>query len=237
MRLSFFSSLLILLLVVMSAKSIVLFSKIQDQTKYAFVTHANSSLIETAYAKVNDSDSAKTIKDSSAASSGNYSENENSANANSSSKASQSIVTNTNIPNFGTGFSKDEVHVLQDLSHRRKELDKEQETLDMREDVLKATESKLDQKVQELKSLQSQVSELMKGYSAQENAKFQSLVKIYENMKPREAAKIFDELDMPMLIQIVTRMKEVRVAPIIAAMSPSKAKELSIELSKNRSLD
>ena len=77
----------------------------------------------------------------------------------------------------------------------------------------------------------------MKGYDAQENAKFQSLVKIYENMKPREAAKIFDELDMPMLIQIVTRMKEIRVAPIIAAMNPSKAKELSIELSKQRSLD
>ena len=43
--------------------------------------------------------------------------------------------------------------------------------------------------------------------------------------------------DMPMLIQIVTRMKEIRVAPIIATMNPSKAIELSIELSKQRSLD
>jgi flagellar motility protein MotE (MotC chaperone) len=107
----------------------------------------------------------------------------------------------------------------------------------MRQNVLSATENKLDQKVQELQALQAQVSELMKGYDAQENAKFQRLVKIYENMKPREAAKIFDELDMSMLIQIVTRMKEARVAPIIAAMHPSKAKELSIELSKQRSLD
>jgi flagellar motility protein MotE (MotC chaperone) len=56
-------------------------------------------------------------------------------------------------------------------------------------------------------------------------------------MKPREAAKIFDELDMSMLVAIVTRMKEVRSAPIIASMNPSKAKELSIELTKHQSLE
>ena len=216
MKLNFFSSLLILLLVTMSAKGVVLLSKIQDQTKYTFVTQANSSLIETAYAKT-DTAPVSAEQEPKVA------------------QKPESVATN--LPNFESGFSKDEIHVLQDLSQRRKELDKEQETLSMRDNVLKATENKLDQKVQELQALQTQVSELMKGYDAQENAKFQSLVKIYENMKPREAAKIFDELDMPMLIQIVTRMKEVRVAPIIAAMSPSKAKELSVELSKQRSLD
>ena len=224
MKLNFFSSLLILLLVTMSAKGVVLLAKIQDQTKYTFVTQANSSLIETAYAKTEEAPSAKSADEKPTAPSVVPA-------------ATNGDSVNTNLPNFKSGFSKDEMNVLQDLSHRRKALDKEQETLNMRENVLKATENKLDQKVQELQALQTQVSELMKGYDAQENAKFQSLVKIYENMKPREAAKIFDELDMPMLIQIVTRMKEVRVAPIIASMHPSKAKELSIELSKQRSLD
>jgi flagellar motility protein MotE (MotC chaperone) len=230
MKLNFFSSLLILLLVTMSAKGVVLLAKIQDQTKYTFVTQANSSLIETAYAVAE----PEPKKEQNAAAD---QEEVNTHASNVATKPVKSAATNTNLPNFDSGFSRDEVHVLQDLSQRRKELDKEQETLDMRENVLKATENKLDQKVQELQILQTQVAELMKGYDAQENAKFQSLVKIYENMKPREAAKIFDELDMPMLIQIVTRMKEIRVAPIIASMNPSKAKELSIELSKQRSLD
>lgn len=221
MKLNFFSSILVLLLITMSAKGVALFAKIQDETKYTFVTQANSSLIETAYAKEEDDTKKDEVEPVLA--------EKNVA------TKSKNIITN--IPNFESGFSKDEMSVLQDLSHRRKELEKEQETLNMRENVLKATENKLDQKVEELKALQTQVSELMKGYDAQENAKFQSLVKIYENMKPREASKIFDELDMPMLIQIVTRMKEVRVAPIIANMNPSKAKELSIELSKQRSLD
>lgn len=223
MKLSFFSSILVVLLVIMSAKGFVLFAKIQDQTKYTFVTQANSSLIETAYA--NSSAEKKASK------------SETISNVKEIAAEPTNAQIATNIPNFQSGFSKDEMHVLQDLSQRRKDLDKEQEALNMRENVLKATENKLDQKVEELRALQNQVSELMKGYDAQENAKFQSLVKIYENMKPREAAKIFDELDMPMLIQIVTRMKEIRVAPIIASMNPSKAKELSIELSKYKSLE
>lgn len=223
MKLNFFSSILILLLVTMSCKTIVLISKIQDETKYNFVTHANSSLIETAYAK-DETENTPTAPNSAVVA------------ANASAPVAQNSI-NTNLPNFENNLSKDEVQVLQDLSSRRQALDKEQENLNLRENVLKATENKLDQKVQELKALQEQVSELMKGYDAQENAKFHSLVKIYENMKPRDAAKIFDELEMPMLIQIVTRMKEVRVAPIIAAMNPSKAKELSIELAKQRSLD
>jgi flagellar motility protein MotE (MotC chaperone) len=229
MKLNFFSSLLVILLITMSAKGVVLLARIQDETKYTFVTQADSKLIETAFAK-DDASNAK-------------SEPQPQTSSDTNSKTSEKVKLGpqetlaTNIPNIDTNLSQNELKVLQELSNRRSELDKTAQTLDMRENLLQATENKLDQKVQELKSLQQQVSDLMKGYDAQENAKFQSLVKIYENMKPREAAKIFDELDMPMLIQIVTRMKEVRVAPIIACMSPSKAKELSIELAKQRSLD
>jgi flagellar motility protein MotE (MotC chaperone) len=220
-RLDFFSSILIILLITMSVKVISLFSKIQDQTKYSFVTHASSSLIDTAYAKEDEKEQAlDPTKDPKIIQ-----------------QALQPQELLTNLPNMQSGYSKEEIKVLQELSNRRQTLDKTEESLNMRENVLKATENKLDQKVSELKSLQNQVSELMKGYDEKENIKYLSLVKIYENMKPREAAKIFDELDMNMLVAIVTRMKEVRVAPIIASMNPSKAKELSIELTKHQSLE
>jgi len=222
MRLDFFSSMLVVLLVTMSAKGVLLLSKIQDETKYTFITQASSSFIDTAYAVDADNKPDPVNKEQKEVSEA---------------KAEPAPSLVTNLPNIQYGYSKDEMKVLQELSSRRQALDKTEQSLDMRENVLKATENKLDQKVQELKSLQQQVSELMKGYEEKENVKFQSLVKIYENMKPREAAKIFDELEMPMLVAIVTRMKEVRVAPIIASMIPSKAKELSIELAKQRSLD
>ncbi|MGV2432299.1 MAG UNVERIFIED_CONTAM: hypothetical protein LVQ98_02745 [Rickettsiaceae bacterium] len=216
-RLDFFSSILVLLLITMSVKAVALVSKIQDQTKYIFITQASSSFINTAYAS---EESIVSTKPQEAP------------------KAPQENVTlKTNLSNMQTGYSKEEMRILQELSNRRQTLDKTEETLNMRENVLKATENKLEQKVNELKVLQSQVAELMQGYDAQEENKYKSLVKIYENMKPREAAKIFDELDMKMLVAIITRMKEARSAPIIASMQPNKARELSIELTKHKSLD
>lgn len=224
-RLDFFSSLLILMLITMSVKVMSLASKIQDQTKYTFVTQVDSALIDTAYAKEVDDVNSKDISEEGA-------KPDLRAQA-----ATTPSKLETNLPNLQSGYSKEEMKILQELSNRRQALDKTEESLNMKANVLKATENKLEQKVSELKSLQDQVSELMKGYSEQEDAKYRSLVKIYENMKPRDAAKIFDELEMDMLVQIVTRMKEARFAPILASMHPTKAKELSVELTKHQSLD
>ena len=54
--------------------------------------------------------------------------------------------------------------------------------------------------------------------------------KIYENMKPKAAAGVFEELDMDILLEVVSRMKERKVAPILALMTPTRAKELTFEL-------
>jgi flagellar motility protein MotE (MotC chaperone) len=51
-------------------------------------------------------------------------------------------------------------------------------------------------------------------------------------MKSQDAAKIFDELDMPILLEIIRNMKEPKVGPIIAQMNPVKAKEVSLEFAK-----
>jgi flagellar motility protein MotE (MotC chaperone) len=208
-------------------------SKIQEQTKYSFVTQVDSALIETAYAEDIKEDKKDKPKADSLAK--DISEEDSKPDLDATKQTGTKLETN--LPNLQSGYSKEEMKILQELSNRRQALDRAEESLNMKANVLKATESKLEQKVSELKSLQDQVSELMKGYSEQEDAKYRSLVKIYENMKPREAANIFDELEMDMLVQIITRMKESRSAPIIAAMHPSKAKELSIELTKHKTLE
>ncbi len=46
----------------------------------------------------------------------------------------------------------------------------------------------MDQKMAELKAMQSTLQDLLKQRSAAEEAQLQSLVKIYENMKPKAAA-------------------------------------------------
>jgi flagellar motility protein MotE (MotC chaperone) len=61
-------------------------------------------------------------------------------------------------------------------------------------------------------------------------------VKIYETMKPKDAAPIFEQLEMAILLDVIERMKEAKVAPIIAAMDPQKAKSLTTDLVKRRRL-
>ncbi|CAN0604528.1 unnamed protein product, partial [Ectocarpus sp. 12 AP-2014] len=112
-------------------------------------------------------------------------------------------------------LTRSEMELLKELSKRRETLDKEKADLNVREQVLKATENKIDKKVSELKTLQTQLEELMKQYEQKENSKILSLVKIYEAMKPKDAAKIFNELEMPVLLKVVSNMKEIKVAPVI----------------------
>ena len=60
------------------------------------------------------------------------------------------------------------------------------------------------------------------------------MVKLYEMMKPRDAATIFNDLEMPVLLQVVDRMKEAKAAPVLAAMQPDKARDLTAKLAEMR---
>jgi flagellar motility protein MotE (MotC chaperone) len=96
------------------------------------------------------------------------------------------------------------------------------------------TEGKIDQKMVELKALQDRVDGLLKDYDTKESLKIKSLIKIYENMKPKDAAKIFDQMDLKTLFDVVSQMKEAKAAAILASMDPMKAKEVSLEFVKKR---
>ena len=222
MKASLFSPILVLLIITLFAKASMLFGRIQEQTTYSTDTSTSSVLLDTAYA------STESHSNSPAP------ENENSQDAKlSSTRPDQTPAKNSIINNM----TRSEMELLKELAKRREKLEKDKKDLSVREQVLKATENKIDQKVIDLKSLQSQLEDLMKQYEQKENSKILSLVKIYENMKPKDAANIFNELEMPVLLKVVSNMKEVRVAPVIASMDTVKARELSIELSRQKPLD
>ena len=129
-----------------------------------------------------------------------------------------------------------EMDVLQRLSARRDQLDARARDIERREALLKAGEEQIDRRVAELKSLQGTIEGLLRQYNEQEDAKMKSLVKIYENMKPKEAAKIFEQLDMPILLDVIERMKEQKVAPILAEMDPGKARTVTAEMAQRRQM-
>jgi flagellar motility protein MotE (MotC chaperone) len=124
--------------------------------------------------------------------------------------------------------------VLLELRQRRQELDARDAAQATRESLLAAAEQKLTQRVTELQALQKKLEALEAGRQQREDTSWQGLVKLYEAMKPRDAATIFNDLDMPVLLQVVDRMKEAKAAPVLAAMQPDKARDLTQKLAQMR---
>jgi flagellar motility protein MotE (MotC chaperone) len=133
-------------------------------------------------------------------------------------------------------FSESEIEVLERLVERRDELDRRNQELDMRDNLLKATEARIDEKISKLKDMEVTLNELLQLHDDQAKAQLDSLVKIYEKMKPKDAARIFNSLEMDILINVASRIKEAKMAAILASMNSQRANKLTVELATRRQL-
>jgi len=129
-----------------------------------------------------------------------------------------------------------QMELFEELKTRRKVLDEQARNLSVREALLKAAEQEIEQKYEELLSLRSEIQELLVEQNDEEKARVASLVKIYEGMKPRDAARIFNTLDVDVLLSVVGRMSERKSAPILASMDPERARTLTIMLMEQKTL-
>lgn len=127
-----------------------------------------------------------------------------------------------------------ELDVLQRLRLRREELDSRAVELEMRESVIAAAEHNLEGRIEEWRRLQSKVEALLARYENEQAEELERLATYYEKMKPKDAARVFNALEMTYLIDIVSRMNDARVAEIIGKMETIKAMELTMEMAKRR---
>lgn len=133
-------------------------------------------------------------------------------------------------------FSKSELDLLAKLAERREELEGRARELDMREKLLQVAEKRVEERIGELKKLEAQIRGLIRQHDEEEEKSLKSLVKVYENMKPKTAARIFEKLEMPILLGVVERMKEAKLAPVLAEMDPARAQRITVELATRRQL-
>jgi flagellar motility protein MotE (MotC chaperone) len=120
--------------------------------------------------------------------------------------------------------------LLERLHARRQELDGRARELEVRESLLKAAEKRLEARATELKELEARASGAMQRRDEAEAARFKSLVAVYENMKARDAARIFDRLDMKILVEVSNQISPRRMSDIMAQMAPEAAERLTVEL-------
>ena len=133
-------------------------------------------------------------------------------------------------------LNQSELDVLQMLRERRVELDARAERLDLREKLVLAAEHALESRIQDWKQLKVAVEASLEKYNTKRDGKLQTLATYYEKMKAKDAARVFNSLELPYLIDIVERMKVAKVADIIGKMDTERAKTLTTELARQHQL-
>lgn len=135
-----------------------------------------------------------------------------------------------------TGLSEGERLLLQRLSERRKELDERESALSERAAMLEAAEKRIDARIKRLEELEASIAAKTAEREKRRQEEIAGLVEMYENMKPRDAAKVFDRLQLEVLVRVVEEMKPRVMSAILAEMKPQKAEELTMAIAERTNL-
>jgi flagellar motility protein MotE (MotC chaperone) len=119
--------------------------------------------------------------------------------------------------------------ILERLQERRKELEARAKELDMREQLLKAAEKRLEARIEEIKDVEGRIKGAHDKKEEAEASRFKGLIAMYENMKAKDAARIFDRLDLKILVDVAGQINPRRMSDILANMSPEAAERLTVE--------
>lgn len=120
--------------------------------------------------------------------------------------------------------------VLERLGERRQELEAQARELEIRENLLKTTEQRIEARLAELNELESRINATSGKKTEVEAAKLKAVVTMYESMKAKDAARIFDRLDMKILVDVASQINPRRMSDILAQMNPEAAEKLTVEL-------
>ncbi|MBP5856944.1 hypothetical protein KAJ83_07985 [Marivibrio halodurans] len=129
-----------------------------------------------------------------------------------------------------------EMRLIHDLAKRREQLEGRERELDEREALLSAAEQRLVTKQRQLEQLRQDIEDLVARYDKSQEEETSVLRQTYQNMKPKSAAAIFNDLDLSTLLDVVRGMPARTLAPILAAMSPEKARIVTQELALREEL-
>jgi flagellar motility protein MotE (MotC chaperone) len=140
-------------------------------------------------------------------------------------------------PEQGGNVSPSERAILERLQSRRQELEARAREIDIRESLLKSAEKRVESRVEELKTVESRVSTATTAKSEADNARFKGIVTMYEGMKPKDAAKVFDRLEMSVLFEIASQIAPRKMSDILGLMSPEAAERLTIEMARRAGSD
>jgi flagellar motility protein MotE (MotC chaperone) len=126
--------------------------------------------------------------------------------------------------------SASERAILERLQSRRQELEARAREIDIRESLLKAAEKRIEARVEELKAVESRITTATGQKTETDAARFKGIISMYEGMKPKDAAKVFDRLEMSVLFEIASQIAPRKMSDILGLMQPEAAERLTVEM-------
>ncbi|MGN6374404.1 MAG: MotE family protein [Sphingomonas sp.] len=126
-----------------------------------------------------------------------------------------------------------------ELAAQRQRESQRAHKLDMQEQALKATQARLSQQVAAQQQEQQQAAQptagAAPGASPAEDAstqRYSDLARIYQAMKPAQAAVVFEQLEPDVQLHVAQRMQQRAAGLIMAQMTPSAAAALSMAMAR-----
>jgi flagellar motility protein MotE (MotC chaperone) len=133
--------------------------------------------------------------------------------------------------------SPSERAILERLQARRQELEQRAREIEIRESLLKSAEKRIEGRVEEVKATEAKISTATGQKAEQDAARFKGIITMYEGMKPKDAAKVFDRLEMSVLYDIASQIAPRKMSDIMGLMQPEAAERLTVELARRAGAD
>ena len=147
-----------------------------------------------------------------------------------SSQLGQTATTNA-LPDLSPGDYEAAERVFQDLAVERDRIQQEKEELLAMRQTITVQEQVMAQGREQLQAVIKKLEIRQEEYIAEKDKSATKLAKMYEAMKPAQAAPILTALDMDIILEIMTRMKERQAARILANMDAGLAAQISTRMS------
>jgi flagellar motility protein MotE (MotC chaperone) len=128
--------------------------------------------------------------------------------------------------------SRSEETILDRLGQRRQELQQRDQDIELREQLLEQAEKRLEARLQEMRERDQPARGDGTVSSEAAQAGLKNLVLMYETMRPKEAARVFDRLGLDILVPVVVEMNPRKMAEVLAVMSPEAAERLTVALAR-----
>ncbi len=140
-------------------------------------------------------------------------------------------AANGGLPDMSAEDYEAAERVFQDLARERDRIQQEKEELLALKQWVAAQEQVLEQGKDNLQAIIQKLDAKQQEYVQERENSATKLAKMYEAMKPAQAAPIMSSLDLEIILDIMGRMKERQAAKIMAKMDAGLAAQVSTRMS------